>query len=79
MDSTGSALNQSTLNQFVKQLDWLESLLVKAEKVDLIKVKTSISLTKLIKLRLGDTLGFLVYHNEKHILQAKGIKIKANS
>lgn len=77
MDVTGSELNLSTLNQFIKQLEWLESLLEKAEKVDLNKVKTSISLTKLIKLRLGDTLRFLVYHNERHILQAKRIDLKS--
>ena len=76
MDSTGSDLNISTINQFIKQLEWLDSLLIKAENADLTKVKTSISLTKLIKLRLGDTLRFLVYHNERHILQAKRIKIK---
>jgi hypothetical protein len=46
---------------------------VKAQKVDLTKVKTAISLSKFIKLRLGDTLRFLVYHNERHILQAQGI------
>ena len=79
MDSTGSDLNISTINQFMKQLEWFDSLLIKAEKVNLTKVKTSISLTKLIKLRLGDTLRFLVYHNERHILQAKRIEIKANS
>lgn len=76
MDATGSDLNMSTINQFIKQLEWLDSLLVKAEKVDLTKLKTSISLTKLVKLRLGDTLRFLVYHNERHILQAKRIKMK---
>ena len=76
MDSTGSNLNSSTINQFIKQLNWLETLLVKAKKVNLNKVKTSISLSKLIKLRLGDTLRFLVYHNERHILQAKQINCK---
>ncbi|MGB0880459.1 MAG: DinB family protein [Polaribacter sp.] len=79
MDSTGSDLNVSTINQFMKQLEWFDSLLIKAEKVNLTKVKTSISLTKLIKLRLGDTLRFLVYHNERHVLQAKRIEIKASS
>ncbi|MFY0713422.1 DinB family protein [Seonamhaeicola sp. NFXS20] len=79
MDTTGFKLNKSTINQFLKQLEWLDSLLVKAEKVNLMKVKTSISLTKLIKLRLGDTLRFLVYHNERHLLQAKRIDIKPKS
>lgn len=71
MDSTGSDLNLSTIHQFVKQLELLDSLLLRAESINLNKVKTAISLTKFIKLRLGDTLRFLVYHNERHILQAK--------
>ena len=77
MDSTGSDLSLSTIHQFVKQLELLDSLLVKAENINLSKVKTAISLTKFIKLRLGDTLRFLVYHNERHILQAKRIQFSA--
>lgn len=79
MDVTGSELTMSTINQFLKQLEWLDSLLVKSEKVDLTKVKTSISLSKIIKLRLGDTLRFIVYHNERHILQAKRINLMPSS
>ena len=75
MDTTGSQLNRGTINQFTKQLEWLDVLLGQAQDVDLNKVKTSISLTKAIKLRLGDTLRFLVYHNERHLLQAKRIKL----
>lgn len=78
MDSTGSQLDLSTLDRLSKQLDRLESLLNKARTVDLMRVKTSISLTRLLKLRLGDTLRFLVYHNERHILQAKRIETKGN-
>ncbi len=76
MDSTGSELNMSSINQFLKQLEWLDSLLIKAEKTNLTKIKTAISLSKMVKLRLGDTLRFLVYHNERHILQATQINLK---
>lgn len=78
MDSTGSDLNISTINQFIKQLEWFDALLIKAEHVNLTKVKASISLTKLIKLRLGDIFRFLTYHNERHILQAKRIEFNTN-
>lgn len=76
MDSTGSDLNSLTLNRFIENLQILDTLLQKSLRVDLSKVKTAISLTKLLKLRLGDTLRFLVYHNERHILQAKRINLK---
>ena len=35
------------------------------------KTKTAISISKLIKLRLGDTFRVLIYHNERHIKQAE--------
>jgi len=71
MDSTGSELNASTIDQFLKQLDWLEKLLNRAEEYNLTRLKTSISLSPWVKLRLGDTLRFVVYHNERHIIQAQ--------
>ncbi|MFK8103703.1 MAG: DinB family protein [Saprospiraceae bacterium] len=71
MDTTGSTLNLSTIDQLVKQLECLDRLLEKSLEIDLNKVKTAISLTNLVKLKLGDTFRFLVYHNERHILQAK--------
>jgi hypothetical protein len=73
MNPAGSELDFSTLTLFSTQLEWLDVLLVKAKKVNLTKVKTAISLSKFIQLRLGDTLRFLVYHNERHILQAQRI------
>lgn len=78
MDTTGSDLGMSTMDRSIKQLEWLDALLEKSEAVNLTKVKTAISLTKLVKLRLGDTLRFNVHHNERHILQAKRI-LKASS
>lgn len=79
MDTTGVKLSSEILDTFLEQLDCLDALLVKAETADLVKVKTSISLSRVIKLRLGDTLRFLVYHNERHVLQAKRIIIKASN
>ena len=54
----------------------LHALLEQAKQVDLVKVKTAISLTKLIRLRLGDTFRFLVTHIERHVLQAQLTQIK---
>jgi hypothetical protein len=73
MTPQGSELSYTSLDMFLKQLERLSYILKKCENKDLIKVKTSISLTKFLKLRLGDTLRFLVYHNERHILQAENV------
>ena len=74
MDSTGMKLNAKVLDQFIKQLELLKSLLHKCKNVDLNRTKTAISLTKLVRLRMGDTLRFLVHHNERHVLQASRIQ-----
>lgn len=68
-----SSLNSTTTDRFIKQLKFLKSLLVQAQIMDLTKVKTAISLTRLIRLRLGDTLRVVVYHIERHIMQAEKV------
>lgn len=71
-----SALSITTIERFLKQQERLASLLRQAENIDLIKTKTAISLTKLIRLRLGDTFRFFVYHIERHMMQAGRVLAK---
>lgn len=47
-----------------------------ARNKDLGKIKTSISISKWIKLKLGDTFRVIIYHNERHIVQANKIAEK---
>lgn len=68
-----SSLTATTIERFIKQLEKLKSLLHQSMTVDLVKTKTAISLTNLIRLRLGDTFRFFVYHIERHVLQAQGV------
>ena len=56
-----------------KQQERMISLLRMARVADLTRTKTAISLTKLLKLRLGDTFRFVIYHVERHILQADNV------
>ena len=51
------------------QRELLELISASAE-VNIRKVKVPISISKIIRLRLGDALLFVVYHNERHIQQA---------
>lgn len=71
MNPLGSQLNVSTIDTFIKSQEKLLSLLEAASKVDWNKTKTSISISSLIKLRLGDTFRVVIYHNARHILQAE--------
>ncbi|MCC5917678.1 MAG: DinB family protein [Cryomorphaceae bacterium] len=68
-DPAGSDLTVEVLEKFKDQLfQWL-NIFDECKKVNLTKVKTSISISKWIKLRLGDTLRVVVYHNERHVRQ----------
>ncbi len=68
-----SALSMITLERFLKQQERLLQLLQQAEKVDLTKTRTAISITKWLTLRLGDTFRFFIYHIERHIAQAERV------
>ncbi|QNF34724.1 DinB family protein [Adhaeribacter swui] len=57
--------------EFIQQQENLLAYLKQARHVDLDTIKLPLSITKLIKLKLGDVFQFLIAHNERHLLQAK--------
>lgn len=71
MNPNGSSLDSSIIDRFLKQQSALLEILKIAETKNIQKIKTSISISNLIKLRLGDSLRVVVYHNKRHIAQAK--------
>lgn len=73
----------ATLAEFMEQQERMLQLLEAAQAVNLTTIRVPISLSPWIRLRLGDTFGFVVAHNERHVLQLeKGLllhpKILAN-
>lgn len=76
MNPIHSSLSKNTVTVFIDQQKQLLDLLNASRNVNLNKVKTSISITTLIKLKLGDTFRFFIYHNKRHIVQAQ--KVLAN-
>jgi hypothetical protein len=70
-DPAGSQLTQTAIDRFINQQVTLLNILEQAKHVDLNRTKTSISISSWLKLKLGDTLRFVVYHNERHIQQAQ--------
>lgn len=76
MNPLNSALNKEVLEVFKQQLEDLISLLQTARNKDLTKIKTSISISKWIKLRLGDTFRVVIYHNLRHIEQANKVLLE---
>ncbi|MTB51667.1 DinB family protein [Lewinella sp. W8] len=64
-------LGVEVVHTFIKYQEDMLELLEAARSVDLTRTKTGISITNLIKLRLGDTLRVVVYHNWRHVAQAQ--------
>lgn len=58
------------VEQLIRAQQELLQLIETAAEVNIRKVKVPISISKIIRLRLGDALLFVVYHNERHIQQA---------
>lgn len=73
MNPLHSTLGKNTIDEFILQQKQMLDILQSCRKVDLNKVKTSISISRLIKLRLGDTLRVVVYHNQRHLVQARKV------
>ena len=69
----GKQLDKNVLEIFTDHQLQMINLLKKAELVSLSKTKTSISITKYLRLRLGDTMRVVIYHNQRHIKQAQNV------
>ena len=74
----GSHLEKNVIDKFINQQKECLELIEKSKNINLTKTKTAISITKLIKLKLGDTFRFITAHNERHLLQAENILNKAS-
>lgn len=61
----------TVLQEFIDQQQQLEALLIRAEKINIRRHKVATSLSRLIKLPVGDTFGFLTAHINRHVLQAE--------
>lgn len=68
-DPLNSHLDSNTIDRFLNQQIKMLDLLDKARTISLNKEKTPISITKLIKLKIGDTFRFVINHNIRHIKQ----------
>ena len=55
---------------FIEQQEHLLKLLDLAGRSDLNRIRIPTSISRMVRLKLGDTLVFLIIHNERHIQQA---------
>ncbi len=59
------------MDEFVQQQQKLLTLLETAKGTSLNMIRIPISITKLVRLRLGDTFRFLIAHEQRHFIQAR--------
>jgi len=65
---------REALHRFLQQCDTIDDILRHVATKDLRRIKIRFSYTKLLHLRLGDNLRYLIAHSERHLLQAQRIK-----
>ena len=58
------------LNQFLEDQDIIHDILLHSSTKDLKQIRVPFYFTRAVNFRLGDTLRFLIAHNERHLLQA---------
>ena len=66
-------LDKTTIDRFLQQQTTLIELLETSKTYSLDKVKVSTSISKFIKLTLGDTFHFVINHNLRHMKQIERI------
>lgn len=66
------------LTDFLAQQEELLAIIESSSEVNARKVKIPISISKIVRLRLGDALLFIVYHNERHMQQILNLKKHKN-
>lgn len=63
----------TVLSEFVEQQQKLLQLLDLAKDRNLNTIRIPVSVTKLVKLKLGDTFRFLIAHEQRHTIQARNV------
>jgi hypothetical protein len=70
MNPKGKDLDRTIIDRLIDQQRVLLDLLEKMESIDLNRNRCALTIP-VLKFRLGDTLRFHIYHNERHLQQAQ--------
>jgi len=73
-----SLITGNEVETFIEQQKDFLSIIDLAATVNLRRVKIPISISKIVRLRLGDALLFVTYHNQRHIQQIKNLRDARN-
>ena len=70
-------LKGNQINNFLNQQKKLLNIIEKCKCVNIRRIKIPTSRSKVVRLRLGDALLFVAYHNERHVQQIINLKKNA--
>jgi uncharacterized damage-inducible protein DinB len=68
-----SKLNRTTIHEFLKHQHALLQILNSARQADLNQSTIPVEFFRLIKMRLGDALQFVIVHEQRHLIQARKV------
>lgn len=68
-----SKLNRSSVHEFLKHQHALLRILDSAKRADLNRANIPVEFFRLIKMRLGDALQFVIVHQQRHLIQARNV------
>ncbi|KUG06080.1 DinB family protein [Solirubrum puertoriconensis] len=71
MNPAGSQLSRGVLEEFLQHQSRLLAVLAAAHTADLNRKAVPVEFFRLLKLRLGEALEFVVLHEERHVQQAQ--------
>jgi hypothetical protein len=74
MNPAGSRLGREVLTEFVGHQTQLLALLTQAGQATLNRKVIPVEFLKLLRLRLGEALEFMVVHQQRHVQQAQRVK-----
>jgi uncharacterized damage-inducible protein DinB len=74
MNPHGSQLGRDGLVEFLQHQTQLLDFLAQAQQADLNRRAVPVEFFKLLKMRLGEALEFIVVHEQRHIQQAQRVK-----
>jgi hypothetical protein len=74
MNPLGSQLDSRVLAEFDQHQAHLLTLLTQAHTADLNRAAVPVEFFRLLKLRLGEALEFLVVHQQRHLQQAQHVR-----
>lgn len=73
LNPAGSQIDKEVLDRFLTHQHSLLAILENTKRLNLNKIKIPVEFFKLLKLRLGDCLQFVIVHQQRHLLQAKEV------